>query len=222
VFLEQSFFEEGARVSAQGFMVEQKLLARRNPLASVQTKPAAGDQVMDVGMKNECARPGVQHAQHAQLRAQPSGIGRQILQPSGAGGKEQIEHDLLVATDQPPQGLRHGEGHQKIRHGQEQPFFLALEPVGGVALPALRTMPVVAGMIAVGKARTVRALKELSPQSLGPAREDFLQNLPVPAGHGRPETFQVSRGQLSEPLMDGRASTSGGGSFHEPVLRDRS
>jgi len=37
----------------------------------------AGHQEMNMGMEDQGARPGVQHAQHAQLGAQPFGIGHQ-------------------------------------------------------------------------------------------------------------------------------------------------
>ena len=44
------------------------------PAAAVGAETAAGDEIMDVRMKDERARPGVEHAQHPQLRAQPAGV----------------------------------------------------------------------------------------------------------------------------------------------------
>jgi hypothetical protein len=35
---------------------------------------------VDVGMKDQGAAPGVEHAQHPELGAEPAGIGRQVLQ----------------------------------------------------------------------------------------------------------------------------------------------
>jgi len=50
-FIEQPFLEEGAHVSAQGFVMQQERLVRRHPGASIGRETAAGDEeVMDVGM----------------------------------------------------------------------------------------------------------------------------------------------------------------------------
>lgn len=97
--------EKGAAVIAQGGMVEEELFACRHPAASVGAQTAAGNEIMDVRMKEEGARPGVEHTQHPQLRTQPAGIGGQVLQRLRAGGKEQIQRDLLMGADKRPFGL---------------------------------------------------------------------------------------------------------------------
>ena len=80
-------------------------------------------------------------------------------------------------------------------------------------------MPVVAGMIAVGKAWTVRTLEELAAQRRSPAGEDLFQDLPIPPGHGRTEACQIIRSQLPEQLMDAETlTTAAGGTVHQRSL----
>ena len=62
---EQPFFEDVAKAFAQGIVVEEELVAGADPAASIGAQAAAGDEVMDVGMEDEGAAPGVEHAQHA-------------------------------------------------------------------------------------------------------------------------------------------------------------
>jgi len=193
LFLEQAGFEEGAAAIAQRLMVEEERFACRDPGASVQAETPARHQVMDVGMKDEGATPGVEDTQHAQLGSQPAGIGGQILQRLGAGGKEQVQGDLLMRADEAPQFLGHGEGDQEVRDGQEQARPLALKPVVGVGLTALRTVPVVTRMIAVEKARAGWTLEELATQGRGAAGEDLLQDPPMPRRHGGTKTLPVIR-----------------------------
>ena len=121
------------------------------------------------GWKMRVRRPGVEHAQHAQLRAQALGVGGEVLQGLGAGGKEQVQRDLEMRADEPPQLFRDGEGDQEVRHGKQESRPLAFQPRVGVGLAALRTVAVVAGMIVVVKARTVRTLEELAAQGRGAA-----------------------------------------------------
>ena len=94
MFFGQTLLEDGAKVIAQGLMVEEELFLRWHPQACVWAEAAAGNEIMDVGMKNERARPGVEDAEHAQLGAQAAGIGGEVLQGLGAGAKEQVEGDL--------------------------------------------------------------------------------------------------------------------------------
>ena len=72
--------EPGADLGAQRLVMEQEIFACAHPAASVRAEPAAGNEVMDVRMKDQRARPGVKHPEHAQLRAQPARVARQILQ----------------------------------------------------------------------------------------------------------------------------------------------
>jgi len=221
---EQSGFKQRAEVSAESFDREQIVARSRPPYPSVRAQAATRDEIMDVRMKDQRARPGVQHAQHAQLGAEPAGIAGQILQGLGAGREEQVQGDLRMGADKMPQAFRHRKGHQEVRHRQEQPRPLADQPVVGVGLSALRTMPVVAGMIAVVRARAVRTLEKLAAQSRRAARQDLVQDLPLPRGHGGTEASPVIRRQAPEQLMNRQTLTTvaGGGSVHPRLLMNSS
>ena len=224
MFFEQAGFEERAVVGAQRFDREQEPGLGRNPTAPVVAKSPAWNQIMDVRMKDKRARPGVEHAQHAQLSPQPAGIGGQVLQGLGAGGKEQVQGDLEMRANEHSQFFRHREGEQEVGRGQQEARALVLKPVVSVGLTALGTMPVVAGMIAVVKARTVRALEELAAQSRSPARQNLSQDLPLAPGHGGAEALTVIRSQLAEPFVNRQALTTvaGGAVDHRSPMNSSS
>jgi len=58
----------GAEDSGERFDGYQEVFAGRAP-ATVRSEAAAGDDVMDVGMVEELASPGVEHADHAEASA---------------------------------------------------------------------------------------------------------------------------------------------------------
>ena len=107
--------------------------------------------------------------------------------------------------------ISRGKGEQEVGHGKQESGPLAFQPRLSVGLAALRTVAVVAGMVLVVKARTVRTLEELPAQGRGAAGEGLAQDLPVPAGHGGPETLPVKRSGPLEQLMNREAFTTGGG-----------
>lgn len=173
VGLEETLSEESAKAGAEGLVMEKEFSASSDPGASVEAEPAGRDQIVDVGMINESARPGMEYAKHAQLGSESAGICRQILQGARAGRKEQIQGELLMGTDDRAQGVRDGKGDQEVRDGQKQAGTLTRQPVVGVGLTALGTVAVVAGMIAVVNVVTVRADKELPTPSRSAAGEDL-------------------------------------------------
>ncbi len=71
----QLFSEEGAKMQGQGFFGQEEFGTTGNPLALVQTQSAARDQVMDMWVEDQGARPGMKNAQHAQVRAEAFGVG---------------------------------------------------------------------------------------------------------------------------------------------------
>ena len=223
LFLREAGLKQVAAAVGEGAVVEQELFGG-HPAATVVAQAATGNEVMNMRMINERARPGVEDTKHAQLGVEPPGIGGQVLQRLGADGKEQVQRDLLVRPDEAPQFLRHGERHQKVRHGQEQAHPLALQPVVGVGLPAERTMPVVAGMIAVVKAGTARTLEQFAAHGRSAAGQDLAQDLAVPLGHGRAESFQVCGSQLPEQLVycETNTTVAGGDGPHRLLMNSLS
>ena len=102
---------------------------------------------MNVGMKDQGAAPGVEDAEHPQLRAQAFGIAGQILKGLGTGGKEQIEPQLGMGADPGAQKIGQSKGEREVGDGQEQPGLLAGQPILGVGGAAKRAMAVVAGVL---------------------------------------------------------------------------
>ena len=76
-------FEQRSEVGPQRFDWQQKLRTGGDPLPAVRAETAAGNEVMNVRMKDERARPGMEHAQEAQVRSQPARIAGQFLQGPG-------------------------------------------------------------------------------------------------------------------------------------------
>jgi hypothetical protein len=64
----QGVTELGAEDWGEGFNGQQKVLAGRAPAALVR-EAAAGDDVVDVGMIEQLAGPGVEHADHTEAGA---------------------------------------------------------------------------------------------------------------------------------------------------------
>lgn len=216
VFLEQPLLEECAEVSPQSFDRQEELVARGHPGATIGTQAAAGNQIVDVRMEDEGATPGMQYAQHPQLRAQSARIASQVLQGAGTGGKEQVEADPGMGANETPQGLGHREGDQEAGSGQEESGALALEPVVGIGLTALGTVPVVTGVIAVVKALTVGTLEELAAQGRGATTADLVQDLSMSLRHGVAEGLEIGRCQMLDPLSDGSDFTTvAGGGVHQ-------
>src|SRR6185369_9565717 len=85
-----------------------------------------------------------------------------------------------MGTQPGAQTLGHREGDEVVGHRQ-QFELLALDPLGGIGLPALRTGPMVAGMIDKMSPLAVDTLIDLSPQSAGAAGQDGL-NRPAMGG----------------------------------------
>ena len=138
--------EERAAAITQGLDRQEEAGAAGDPLALVPAQAATGDQVVDVGMIFQRARPSVQHAQQAEGGAEAFGILRQVLQGLGTGGQEQIVAQAGMRANPTAQAFGHGEGDQEIVHRQQQRGIL-VEPLLGLLAAALRTVPVVAGVI---------------------------------------------------------------------------
>jgi len=98
MLLEQTLFEEGAAAQPQRYMVEEELFGG-DPGAAVGAQAAAGDEVMNVGVEDQGAAPGVEDAQHAELGAEAFGIGGQIVQSLGTAGEEQVQPDVQMGAD---------------------------------------------------------------------------------------------------------------------------
>ncbi len=111
---------------------------------------------MDVGMKAQVRCPGLKHRQQAQLSAQIFVVATDVEQGPGAVSEQEVVEEFLVGADECAQLSGDGEGDQIIRQGQES-AALSFQPLGGIGVAALRTGPMVAGVIGKVELATVAA-----------------------------------------------------------------
>lgn len=69
----------GAKEQRQRFDVDKEVFARREP-AAVFTQPASCDDVVNVRMIEQLARPGMKHADHPDASTYEPGVVGQFLQ----------------------------------------------------------------------------------------------------------------------------------------------
>ena len=128
-------------------------------------------------MKAQVARPGLQNSEQSQFGAKVFMVARDILQRTGALSDEQRIEILLVGADQRAEFRRDGEGHKRVRDGQE-PLALASQPFRGVGVAALGTSAMIAGVIGKMLAPAL-APEELTSERGGAAFENGSDGAPV-------------------------------------------
>ena len=113
----QSALEGSAEQFGEGFHRQEKISARRQPPLSVAPYSATGDQIVDVGMVEQVAGPGVEYTYHADLPAHKFWISGQFLGCLGRSTKEQVVDQLLVVAGEQAQFSGEGESQQEVRDG---------------------------------------------------------------------------------------------------------
>jgi hypothetical protein len=98
------------------FDVDQKVGFGRQPTPPIVGQTTARHQVMHVRVVAQIARPGLQDAEQAHLRAQKASVVGQLHQRGGRGAKEQIVERALVAIGDITQLGRQREGDQEVGH----------------------------------------------------------------------------------------------------------
>ena len=165
---------------------------------------------MDVRMITQVASPGLQHGQATDLSAEIFVVPTNIGQGGGALTQQQRVKDFLVGADDFAQLGWDGESDHIVRHRQ-QTRALALKPLGGIGVAALRTGAMVAGVIGI-MLLAARAPVELSAQCRRAAGED--------SSHGAPMRRQQARAIL--PLIRRPVPAQDFGQWdHEPPERLR-
>ena len=199
--LSQGLAEESSEMVGQGNLGQEEGLAFGIPLTLIGAQAAARDEIMDVGMIDESAAPGVEEAKHPQGGTQAFRVAGQVLQSAGTGGKEKGVANFGMGTEPGTQWIGQGEGDQEVRDGQEQ-LGMLLEPSLGVGLTALRTVAIVAGMEGVVVSAAIGAEIERAPLLGGATGEDLAQDLTLADGHGGAVTFQVGRTPTGQDLVE--------------------
>src|SRR5204863_6616399 len=129
-----------------------------DPAQAVLTEEPARHYIMNVRMKDELARPRVEHTQRSHFTSE---FGDGCLAQSLRGhGKEQVITELRLGLEERAQFLGDGEGEQEVGHGQQTQLAF-LEPVLGLERAALWTGAVMAGVIGELKLRARTTLIEM-------------------------------------------------------------
>ena len=164
---------------------------------------------------DERPTPGVQNPEHSQGGSQATGIARQILKPLGAGVEEQVVAQLRMRAQPRAERLRDGEGHQEIRHGQQQ-GPVGLQPMVGVGGAALWTVPVIAGVVTEELVFAVGTAIHGTTERRGAAPEDRRQDFTLAGRHRRSKTREVIRRPAAQDFMNAEAfaTVRGGGQAH--------
>lgn len=113
----QGVLEGSAEQFGEGFHGQEEVFAGWQPGISIIAYPAAGDQIVHVGMVEEVAGPGMQYAHHPDLPAHKSWISGQFLGRLGRSTEEQVVNQLLIVAGNLAQFRREGEGQQEVRDG---------------------------------------------------------------------------------------------------------
>ena len=150
-------------------------------------------------MVDQGARPGVEHADHAQGAAHEARVLSQLLRSRGRGAKEQAIDQLLVAARDLAQFLRQGEGEQKVGDRQEQRLLL-LQPFLPGRVLALGTVAILARMVAVALLAALGTLVDLSAERFGAALLDVRHRVQVAGRHARPVLLAVLRSIAAKDL----------------------
>ena len=166
--IQEGAAEPGPEAKAEDFDAKEERRIGRSEGRAGLRKAESRDNVVDMRMVNELATPGVEGAQEPEFGAEFGGS--DILQGRGTFLKKEIKHHALVRANERAKLLGHSEGDQMIGHGKK-PCGLAVDPCGGLALPALRAGAMTAAM--EGEVRlTALAAVNAAAALRGVARKD--------------------------------------------------
>ena len=138
------FFEEGAVDGGEGFDGNKEVGSGGEPRGAVFGEATAGDDVMDVGVVLELPAPGMQNTGETREVCPDEALVFGEPFEGRCGGLEQgLVSGALMGAEKRAQGLRDGEGDEKMRSGQLF-FEVLMEPLLGFMVLALRAMAIAA------------------------------------------------------------------------------
>ena len=115
--------------------------------------------------------PGVQHQRKAGCAAQPARVGGERVKRIRHGAEQQLVERARIAPRQPVDRVRQGKHQMEVRHRQQLPPPRR-EPGLFGARPALRAVPVAAGMVQVAQRAAVIAALDMSAERRGAAGDN--------------------------------------------------
>ena len=164
---------------------------------------AAGDDVMEMGVKLEGSSPSVKDSE--ETREIPTDVMfiRGDFFNSLGGGFEQgrVSHPLVFANEA-AQNLWDGKGEQEMVTG-ELSFHLFFEPLAGLMVLTGWAMAISTGAIDPMDLAALFALIEGEAAGFGATADDGIDDFAVCVRYGLGVAFQVFRAKGSEDLIDG-------------------
>lgn len=167
----------------QGAYRHEISLSGLKPISVVMGDSACRYETVDVGVVDQCPRPGMKDTEHADLPAHIAGICRQFHQRQGCGLHQKGIEDLLVRPDDPMQFPGDRKDGMVVGNRQLFPpsFF---KPRLSLGFVAGGTASVFAGMIGIAQMIAVAAPEEMASHPLGAAVDDILHRPSVTWRHG--------------------------------------
>lgn len=113
---EQPFEEQAAKQARHHPHMQEEPWATGNPTGAVRRQTPAGDDHVDMGVVGQRRPPGVQHAGHADPRAEALRVGRDGRHGLGRGAEQQVVYRLLVPVRDPGDLGRQGMSNDFTRY----------------------------------------------------------------------------------------------------------
>jgi hypothetical protein len=101
----ESVKELAAEELGQDLDGKEEALAPGQPAGAVESKSAAGDDAVEMGMEEQVLAPGVEHRGDADVGAEVLGVPGEGEQGLGGGGEEDLVDDCLVAQGEAESGM---------------------------------------------------------------------------------------------------------------------
>jgi hypothetical protein len=143
----------------------------------------------------------MEHPYHPDPAADEPWIQRQFLQGLRGAPKEDVVEGFLVATGQGSEFHRERQGHQEVRDRQQQ-TLLVVEPLLGLVLLALGTVPVLTGVVAVMVLLAGLTVIDLAAERLRAALRNVLHGPPMTGQHPVVKFGTVRGAMDAENLSD--------------------
>ena len=137
----------------------------------IRGQAAGRHDAVDVRMADQGLSPGVENAQHADLRAEMSRIGGDLAERGGARLKEPGVQSGTIPIDQRQEPMREREDDVHIRHVEQLPFT-GVQPALARLRLALRAVPIPTRVIGDGLMAARAAGVDVSAEGRGPAAHD--------------------------------------------------
>lgn len=163
---------------------------------------AAGDDVMDMGVKLEGSSPGVKDAEESrEISADVMLIRSKFFHRFGGSLEQGRVRYPLVLTNESAQTLRDGKSEQEMVTG-ELPFHLFLQPLPGLMVLTSGAMAISTGAIDPMELATAFALIKGDTTSLGATAGDGINDFAVYFRHDLRIALQVLGAEGPEDLID--------------------